>query len=541
MGKKSQDKSDVFDYWEYADTPSLYPRRGQSAGDMLLEVGMRYAAKALEVVAKDIWKAYKKAREEERQRIKDADRILRENQVATARLEIAKINSEKEIELKRLEVELEKQRGDNRVNELKQEGENEVNRIWAEAKTKVYIDQNTSRRPVQNTYVAPDGPTTDFTEESVEPWMQLLGEVAPSQDITPDNVEDALSREPQSRKLFGEYLYERDKAYWGARAGIGKSTLAFQCATDLARGNRSEAFDNANTPIPQLVYFFDFETGPSVMMGKQGRLFRQCPPGSIFYKDYVGQFEAGDIKYIGALLVIIAKLIWEHRRNTTIFLDNITALCGESDNCRKVLRNGIDKLVINARQKLGMNVTFVCLAHITEGDDYMLLKKENLRGNSTQITWATSVLLFGKTRNGGRYIKQLKNRQGDNPDEDLVVTTRLEGKKEGASHWVAEDLDYECNVIALKPKPNKTDSSAPVPNSSQLDSASLGSEEENNTKTSYSREKIELTEEQLYSCRDVYEKAISSGKGKKAALEEAAEVVLQGKISYKTLERRLEL
>ena len=541
MGKKSN-SSDGFDYWEYADTPSLYPRKGQGWGDMLIEAGVKCAAKAIEIVAKDIWKAYKQARDEERDKIQKAEKVLQENKTAETNLKKTIVESSTQIRLKELEIELEKQRGDNRVNELKQEGENEVNKIMAEAKAHVYKEQNTPQRLKHGAYATSNSPVYDISDESDEfdePWLQLLDEVAPSQDVTPDNIGDALAREPRSRQLFGEYLYERDKAYWGARAGIGKTTLAFQCATDLARGRRSEAFGNANAPIPQLVYFFDFETGTSDMLGKQRGLLQQCPGGSIVYKDYVGQFEAGDIEYIGALLVIIAKLIWENRRNMTFFIDNISALCGDNQNCNKALRNGIDKLEKNALQRFGVSVTFVCLAHITEGDDGMLLKRENVRGNKAQITWATSVLLFGKTRTGGRYIKQLKNRKGDNPDEDLVVTTRLEGKKEGQSHWVAEDIDYECNVIAQKPKLNKSETVESKP--TQPDSASTEGEDSDDEPKSWLREKIELTDELLARCREVYDEAISSGKSKTAALREAAEKVLGDEGKYKTVERRLNL
>lgn len=410
---------------------------------------------------------------------------------------------------------------------------------WVEEPPMLIERDSTKSHPIDASGV--EVPPTLIEGGSPQPWLQLLSEGEPSQDITPDNVRDALTRAPRSRQLFGEFLYERDKAYWGARTGVGKTTLAFQCATDLAMGKHSEAFGNTNAPIPQLVYYFDFEVGTSDMLGKQGGLLQQCPSGSIVYKDYVGKFTAGDVEYIGTLLAIIAKSLWENGRDTTIFIDNITALCGESDNCKKALRDGIDKLVENALQIIGINVTFVCVSHITDGDDFMPLKKENLRGNKTQITWATSVLLFGKTRTGGRYIKQLENRKGYNPDEDRVVTTRLEGKDEGTSHWVAEGWDYECNVIALKPKQNKTETAAPTHNSPQLDSASPDSEEENGTKASYSREKIELTEEQLVRCREVYEDAISSGKGKTAALKETAGEVLGDEGKYKTVERRLGL
>ena len=75
----------------------------------------------------------------------------------------------------------------------------------------------------------------------------------------------------------------------------------------------------------------------------------------------------------------------------------------------------------------------------------------------------------------------------------------------------------------------------------QPDSASTEGEDSDDEPKSWSREKIEFTEEMLARCREVYDEAIRSGKGKTAALREAAGEVLGDAGKYKTIERRLGL
>ena len=77
--------------------------------------------------------------------------------------------------------------------------------------------------------------------------------------------------------------------------------------------------------------------------------------------------------------------------------------------------------------------------------------------------------------------------------------------------------------------------------STQPDSASTEGEDSDDESKSWSREKIELTDELLARCREVYDEAINSGKGKTAALKEAAGKVLGDEGKYKTVERRLSL
>ena len=346
------------------------------------------------------------------------------------------------------------------------------------------------------------GDKAEDEKEMLPEWKLLLREGQEEDDeaVSMEDVENSTDPE-----VLQEIIYQGINLI-AANEKVGKTIFCMHLATALAKGERTEILPQQGIAVRQHVCYYDFENGKSVIHKNfSKRIDEAVNKGDL--ELFTKAFDAGEM--LEEIAKKVAKYHYKYK-HLTFVVDCIYDMeVDETDE----LQQGLKRIGSNAMDDYGCQVTILLVQHLNDNDK--VKGSKNLkRAASTIITLVPD------------------------PSDDNLVQISWKGRcvTKGSTMCIRKGpLEGYYNDLHYEPYEMTPDST------SQLDSASLGNEEENNTKTSYSREKIELTEEQLCSCRDVYDKAISSGKGKKAALEEAAEVVLQGKISYKTLERRLEL
>lgn len=415
---------------------------------------------------------------------------------------------------------------------------------------------NTKNNP-HNNELGPRNPTREDGSTSIGPTIGDVHESADGDNSLPEQIphpwkgykrtpvkarpEDAPA--PKENRLLDVYIRAGRIVFLFAPTDVGKTTLAVQLAYEMAFEKDSKIFPNSVIRHPKKVIYYDEEY--------QGESFQK--------EGYRNMFEINDGRFLytqGAhdgiddMLEAIyndANQKEYEGHDIVMFIDNIKAVCkgtysGKGSNGEGRFINSLKSIKNYLEDKKGIRLTVVVIAHTTSdaADEkrYKTITEKNLQGTNDQSDFANELIALGDTRIGPEYkrVKALKNKELPK-DGKVWVVKRVDG-----TTFECVGYELESDTIDKKIAPallSKYTSGNTV--YKQLDSASPDSEEGNGTKASYSREKIELTEEQLVRCREVYEDAISSGKGKTAALKETAGEVLGDEGKYKTVERRLGL
>lgn len=348
---------------------------------------------------------------------------------------------------------------------------------------------------------------------------------------------------PREARLLDVYIRAGRVVFLFAPTDVGKTTLAVQLASEMAFGEDSKIFPNSVIRHPKKLIYYDEEY--------QGESFQK--------EGYRDVFESNDGRFLytqGAhdgiddmldAIYYDANQKEHEGHDIVMFIDNIKAVCkgtysGKGTNGEGRFIKSLKSIKNYLEDKKGIRLTVVVIAHTTKAaadeKKYKPITVTILQGTNDQSDFANELIALGDTLIGPEYkrVKVLKNKALPKDDKVWVVK-RIDAT---TFEYVAYELESDtidkkiaATLLAKYTSGNLGDA--------QLDSALPDCKKESESKASYSREKIEFAEEQLVRCREVYEEAVASGKGKTSALKIAAYEVLGDEGKYKTIERRLGL
>ena len=223
-------------------------------------------------------------------------------------------------------------------------------------------------------------------------------------------------REPAAKMLFGEFWYQHELCFLFANTNTGKSVLAVQIATAIARGTKTGPFP-CQAPAARVLYA-DFELSNlqfHLRYSHKGRnyhfpenFFRaQANPGCNIDTDD-SQAPAGTFSSDDMLLAGLEGRI-QQLKATVLIIDNISCLGGGTANAAGALRIMSRLKALQAEYKLSILV----LAHTPKRRNGSLsLNADDLHGSKLLMNFADSAFTIGQsqTDNSLRYLKQVKQR-----------------------------------------------------------------------------------------------------------------------------------
>lgn len=348
---------------------------------------------------------------------------------------------------------------------------------------------------------------------------------------------------PKEGRLLDVYIRAGRVVFLFAPTDVGKTTLAVQLASEMAFREESKIFPNSVIRHPKKVIYYDEEYEGESFQKEGYREVFESNDGRFLYTQ--GAHDGID-DMLDAIYYDANQKEYEGH-DIVMFIDNIKAVCkgtysGKGTNGEGRFIKSLKSIKNYLEDKKGIRLTVVVIAHTTKeaADEkrYKTLTEQNLQGTNDQSDFANELIALGDTLIGPEYkrVKALKNKKLPK-DGKVWVVKRID---ETTFEYVAYELESDTidKKIAATLLAKYTSGNM---GNAQPDSASTEGEDSDDEPKSWSREKIELTDEQLARCREVYDEAISSGNSKAAALKEAAEKVLGDASKYKTVKRRLSL
>jgi len=239
-------------------------------------------------------------------------------------------------------------------------------------------------------------------------------------------------RQPAAKMLFGEFWYQHELCFLFASTNTGKSILAVQIGSAIARGTKTGPFP-CQAPAATVLYA-DFELSNLQFhrrYSEKGRnyhfpenFFRaQANPGHNTDPDnhhnLAGAYSNDDLLIAGLESRI------EQLKATVLIIDNISCLGGGTGNAAGALRIMSRLKTLQAQYKLSILV----LAHTPKRrKGAQSLSADDLHGSKLLMNFADSAFTIGvsHTDNSLRYLKQVKQRSSQQVyGDDNVCLCRI--------------------------------------------------------------------------------------------------------------------
>ncbi len=254
---------------------------------------------------------------------------------------------------------------------------------------------------------------------------KILDEVKPLQEsreylrgLSANEVTRAYGALQQPRPLFGGLWYEGELAVMFAPTNVGKSLLAVQIATSIARGVHAGQMPlDMVLSEPQPVAVLDFEnTGYNWATRYPGYRF----PDSVTRISFNDEMDAGktldeilsEDEEVDLLDEVVESIKEYHSRGVMVFIiDNITWLEKRLDKQEEA--NALIRKLQRLCRCLGASVLLI--SHTTKSRDCKTpIQATDLAGSSQLGNFADSLFALDRCRNKTPgedvYIKQLKSR-----------------------------------------------------------------------------------------------------------------------------------
>jgi hypothetical protein len=262
----------------------------------------------------------------------------------------------------------------------------------------------------------PDAARHLFTVYTGNRWMELGG------------------REPAAKMLFGEFWRQRELCFLFANTNTGKSILAVQIGSAIARGSRAGRFP-CTAPAAKVLYA-DFELSNLQFhqrYSNQGRdysfhdnfLRAQFNPQT----DIPEGLSCADGVQRDELLIAGLEYRIRQLNATVLIIDNISSLGGGTGNANGALRIMNRLNALRADYKLSILV----LAHTPKrSKPQQPLSANDLHGSKLLMNFADSAFTIGisNTDNSLRYLKQIKQRSTHQVyGDDNVCLCRIQKRR----------------------------------------------------------------------------------------------------------------
>lgn len=273
--------------------------------------------------------------------------------------------------------------------------------------------------------------------------------------MTANQTLEAAKKLPNPRKLWKEFWYENEVCCLFADTNVGKSILAVQIATEIAKTDRVLYYDfelslkqfQMRYTDPNTQKTFDF---PSGLIRLSLSTKEMMAMGDSMEDSIMANIE-GDVVAYKAKFVIVDNVSW----------------LANSTNSAKAASNLVKRLV-TLRNKYGLSI--LVLAHNRKRAQSKPISENDLAGSKCLINFCDSAFAIGRSaaETDLKYIKQIKVRADKQTyDEHNVMLCTIEqqnrflqfvpqGFGEESEHLKkpkAEDLEQKkAKVIELKAK-----------------------------------------------------------------------------------------
>ena len=232
--------------------------------------------------------------------------------------------------------------------------------------------------------------------------------------MTANQTLDAAKKLPDPRKLWKEFWFENEVCCLFADTNVGKSILAVQIATEIAKTDRVLYYDfelslkqfQTRYTDPSTQKTFDFPSGLIRLYLSTEKLMAM---GDSMEDSIMADIE-GDVIVYGAKFVIVDNVSW----------------LANSTNSAKAASNLVKRLV-TLRNKYGLSI--LVLAHNRKRAQSKPISENDLAGSKCLINFCDSAFAIGRSaaETDLKYIKQIKVRTGKQTyDEHNVMLCTIE-------------------------------------------------------------------------------------------------------------------
>lgn len=260
-----------------------------------------------------------------------------------------------------------------------------------------------------------------------------------------DVMDEARRQQPLGR-LCSSLIYENDLCMLFSDTNVGKTLLAMDIANMIASGEDMPPYQC--DAKPQKVLYIDCEMS-------QGQLFHRYE-NRMFHENLIRATLSDKIDPSMAQELAV-EAIRQYCGETgcrVVFVDNITALGSTVD-----VEDATD-IMLNLKRLTKSRITVIVIAHTPKIDANQPLVKESMGGAKVLANLCDSIIGIARTRQGYRYVKQLKTRMVrdtvDNTELDYFTISddpylhfQYEGKEtEQKLLYTKQKLDFFHKVFA---------------------------------------------------------------------------------------------
>ena len=223
--------------------------------------------------------------------------------------------------------------------------------------------------------------------------------------------------------LWGYAIYEGWNYTLFAPTNVGKTALAQQILSELAYADTSAIIPGMEIGKGRRLMFFDEEYDLANLPEEYVMLNREKSKEVGERIEFYGK--SGDVE---AFLDRLYSLLKDDKRSTVVFVDNISALCGQSIQKQTRLLNGVKKIkdYLKYCKQPSHMVTTVLIGHTNlknYSDRYKPITERDMQGSSELGNMITGSIALGYTRLGPGYYRLLfpKNKAMQATDKVHVI------------------------------------------------------------------------------------------------------------------------
>lgn len=250
-------------------------------------------------------------------------------------------------------------------------------------------------------------------------------------------VIDEARKQPPLKRLCSSLIYENDLCMIFSDTNVGKTLLAMDIAAMIASGEDIEPFHC--DAKPQKVLYIDCEMS-------SGQLFHRYE-NRIFHENLIRATlsDTIDPSMAQGLAVDAIDQYCGETGCRVVFVDNITALGSTVD-----VEDATD-IMLSLKTLTKKHITVVVIAHTPKIETNQPLVKESMGGAKVLANLCDSIIGIAKTRQGYRYVKQLKTRMvKDTTDSDELDFFSIQN--DPYLHFQYEGRDTEQRLLFSKQK-----------------------------------------------------------------------------------------
>ena len=251
--------------------------------------------------------------------------------------------------------------------------------------------------------------------QKLRPWDYFT---PPQKGVTGSNLQVA-----HKVPLWGYAIYEGWNYTLFAPTNVGKTTFAQQILCELAYADTSAIIPGMEIGKGRRLMFFD-EEYDLANLPEEFVLFNREKSKEVGDRiEFYGK--TGDVE---AFLDRLYSLLKDNPKSTVVFIDNISALCGQNIQKQVRLLNGVKKIkdYLKYSKQPSHIVTTVLVGHTNlqnYADRYKPITERDMQGSSELGNMITGSIALGYTRLGPGYYRLLfpKNKAMQATDKVHVI------------------------------------------------------------------------------------------------------------------------